>query len=272
MNACACIVGWHFPQEFFESIRSISGLEVFIISHQPRSTVPQWLFHTIPEKQVFFEKNSGYDWGAYQQFIDKRIWQNYDTIFFLHDDVLLKDKSLFINCEDLIHSKKGICIVGNGRVTSKRNWPLTHIHSYAHSKWKPPEWNFEHEVVRGSFWATSNISLERIGNLEIYWDRCGLLGIGAGNLSLRATCGKVQDTLGKDAMVFLSDIYRISPYLVELVRGEDIHDRPTTQLSMRISSKIIFYISKMLMTRYMNSGATQKQALAWAMEKIFVLV
>ncbi len=205
MNACVCLVGWYFQQELLEALQSLSGIQLYVISHQQPNAVPKSIFHILPENHLYFERNIGYDWGAFQQFISKGIWKNFETVFFMHDDITLLDSSIFPICHDTIHSHNGTIVIGNGRNSTKRDWPLTHIQSYAHSKWKPPTWNFEHDTVRGSFFALSRSVLNQINQFEILWDRRQLFGVGAGNHSLRATCGKIQHIIGGEPFLFLSE-------------------------------------------------------------------
>lgn len=269
MNPCVCMAGWHFQRDLIQTLQAISDLQLFILSHKPRTAIPEWLDKVVPEEYIYFENNLGYDWGAYQQFIDKKIWKDFDTIFFMHDDITLLDKSVFHNCYELTQSLRENCIIGNGRVSTKRDWPLTHIQSYAHSLWKPPSWDFEHDTVRGSFFAISKPALERIGNLEILWDRRRLYGIGAGNYSLRATCGKIQQILGKDSFQYLSESYRHSPYLIEMERGQEQTQRTDLPFRQKITQAFLGKFSKILMTWYMNATPAYKKTLAWSMQSIF---
>lgn len=252
MKNCICIVFWHNNQSYFEELRKIPNLEVFVISHQPPNNVPQWLYSYVNVDHLFFEKNLGYDWGSYQQFLNKKLYENYSIVFFTHDDILIKDISGFDRCIDIIYSKQGNCVVGNGLNDTKRDWPKTHIQSYAHSRWKPPSWEFCHDTVRGSFFATSTTALSKIESFEVYWDRRKFLGVGAGNWSLRATCGKIQEILGENSFQFLCENYRDSPYITELVRGELNDHTGDRKKAPSINNLIVYRISRFLMTRYMD--------------------
>jgi len=131
MNACVCLAGWYFQQELLDALCSATGIQLYIISHQPPQAVQKGIFQTLPENHLFFERNIGYDWGAYQQFTAKDIWKNFETVFFMHDDLTLLDTAIFSICHDTIHTHNGAVVIGNGRNSSKRDWPHTHIQSYA---------------------------------------------------------------------------------------------------------------------------------------------
>jgi hypothetical protein len=269
MKACICLVGWYFQQELLEALQSISGVHLYVISHQPPEAVPNNILNTFTENQLFFERNTGYDWGAYQQFIMKGIWENFETVFFMHDDITLMDASVFSICHDTIQSHNGTIVIGNGRNSTKRDWPITHIQSYAHSLWKPPAWSFEHDTVRGSFFALSSSVLEQIKQFEIFWDRKNFIGVGAGNHSLRATCGKIQHILGGEPFHFLSETYRQSSYLIELKRGQELLSHKQVSLAWKGMNKALVLFSRMLMTRYMDSGPDNKRRLAELMQWVY---
>ncbi len=270
MNACMCVVGWHYCQEFFDKLPHLPALDVFIVSHRPPEEIPESAYRCVASERILIEPNLGYDWGAYQQFIDRGLYANYEFVFFAHDDISILDPSVFEVCTSIIAERNGNCVVGNGRVSTKRDWPLTHIQCYAHSLWKPPSWEFYHDIVRGSFLATSSQALNRIGHFEIYWDRRGYLGVGAGNWSLRATCGRIQSVLGDDAFAFLSETYRSSPYVREMERGQAGTRRTRPSLYWMLRYRLILGMSRTLMTWYMNSGSpSAKQRLAGLMIRIY---
>lgn len=254
MKNCICIVLWHNNQSLFEELINNSNLDIFVISHKSIDDIPHWLNTYVNSEHIFIEPNIGYDWGAYQQFLEKKIYLNYSSIFFSHDDLLIKDNLIFNYCLDIIEANNGYCIVGNGLNNKKRDWPLTHIHCYAHSKWKPPSWNFCHDTMRGSFFGTSSNALKIIDNFEVYWDHFKFLGVGAGNWSLRATCGKIQEILGENSFQFLSQNYRDTPFLIEMERGKLNNSLNDKHQPLNIRYLLIYRISKFLMTWYMDTN------------------
>lgn len=261
MKCCVCVSGWHYNREIYEDLSSLPYLDVFVFSHQPITQVPDWLYELIPQERIFIEPNIGYDWGAYQQFIEKGIYREYTHVFFLHDDVILIDLTLFEVCCSLIDEQGGGCVIGNGRVSSHRDWPRKFIYCYAHSNWKPPAWDFCHDTVRGSFLATSSEALKKIGSFEVLWDRHGYFGVGAGNWSLRATSGKIQFALGENAFVFLSETYRNSSFLQEMERGQENMEKIRSSYMWRVRYKLFVFLSRTLMTWYMNAQSPHTKKL-----------
>jgi hypothetical protein len=104
----------------------------------------------------------------------------------------------------------------------------------------------------------------------VFWDRRQWCGIGAGNWSLRATCGKAQDLLGENAFIYLSNQYLVSPFLRELERGTSDYKRKKPQTRWIIKNKMLVSISTALMNNYMNTKSRKmKDKLAGVMQKIF---
>ena len=270
MKACVCIVGWHYYPDLFAQLAALPGLDLFVVSHRPPEEIPTWVPSYLSPEQIFFDPNLGYDWGAYQQFIEKGLYKDYEFVFFMHDDVILLDHSIFKVCHSIIAEHGGDCVVGNAPASAKRDWPRTHIHCYAHSAWKPPSWQFCHDTVRGSFLATSSSALNKISCFEVLWDRRRFFGVGAGNWSLRATSGRIQDLLGTRAFAFLSETYLISPYLRELERGKVEFKRPNRSAVWRVRYRLITGVFRMLMTWYMDARSPSvKQRLAGLMEQFY---
>lgn len=225
MNKIAfCITGWHFPVSFYEKIGNIPGVDVFVISHKPFSLLPDYVSQTLPIDNIIVKPNYGYDWGCFQQFIETKIWRSYDYLFFMHDDINILDISFVGASIELLG--QGYSVVGNGRPFEKTDWPRTHVSYYAHAAWQLPSLNFKHGVVRGSFFATRKEVLETIKSFEVFWDRFHL-SVGFGNYSLLATCGKLGDLFGEKAFAYLSEAYRVSPYILEFERGEDTEEDKT---------------------------------------------
>ncbi len=210
------MAGWHFNLAVFAQLRQVPGADVYVVSHRPAASVPEDLFGHVNRSHVFFEPNIGYDWGCYQQFLDKQLWQRYDLLFFLHDDVTIRSLDFIPNTVQLLGS--GATVVGNGRNSPRRAWGKTQPWYYAHSRWLPPSLGYEHETVRGSFLATTRSVLERLGRLEVFWDPLHISDQ-FGNYSLIATGGKLQHIFGDRCFAFLGETYLESPYISEEVRG-----------------------------------------------------
>ena len=270
MRSCVCVLGWHYQNQLYDSLHRIPDIDIFILSHRPFENIPFWVNKITTHERIIVKPNIGYDWGGFQQFISLFVFNDYPYIFFLHDDILILDSNVFEISIDLIESNDRSCLIGNGHQSLKRNWPQTHIHSYAHSHWKPPSWEFCHDTVRGSFWGTNRQSLMRIQPLEVFWDRRKWQGIGAGNWSLRATCGKFQDKLGESAFKFLSETYLKSDYIQELERGQFDYSASNPPLGWRVKNRLLVGFSSSLMTLYMDSKSIKnRQHLSMFMDAVF---
>jgi hypothetical protein len=246
---CFCLAGWHYNHSFYTQISEIPDSDVFVISHKNRSQIPEKIKRIIQSDHIFSEMNFGYDWGCYQQFIQKKIWKKYDYIFFLHDDMLIKNSNFVPHVIDLIND--GAAVVGNGINSNKRNWPQTHLFCYAHSIWLPPSLSFKHDTVRGSFIGMATQALKILENFEVCWDK-NHSSIRFGNHSLIATSGKIQHLFGGNAFSFLGKEYLTSPYILELERGG--LGRKTTKLSQKLYIILYNRIGKL----YVRFRMTQK--------------
>jgi hypothetical protein len=232
-----CVVGWHYPEHFYAELSQLPGAEIFVLSHRPTTAVPASVYAHIPPSHFSFEPNLGYDWGCYQQFLQQGEWTKFDYIFFIHDDVIIKDLHFVPRCIELLDD--GYSVIGNGRVAPPMQWPRHNPHAYAYASFKPPR-DFQHDVVRGSFMATTRQALEKLQAFEVFWDRLHLTS-GFGNWSTKASCAKWQYVCGDKCFGFLSEEYCISEYLHEFVRGgadetpAAIHNPPKTLIIMLIT-------------------------------------
>ncbi len=253
---CLCITGWHFPPALFRQLEKGVAADIFLLSHRPRAVLPVEVTRVVAPRRVLFEPNVGYDWGCYQQFLDTGIWRNYDYIFFMHDDMIIKNLGFIEAAQDLLG--RGHSVIGNGPAFPPRPWPKTHPESYAHSVWKPPTANFCHDVVRGSFLATTREALEQIGSFEVYWDRWHLT-IYFGNWSLRATCGKWQALLGDRCFGFLSDTWCESEFISEQYRGQETsRDVPTVESGAArvVVADWVYRLARASMSRYWDADVS----------------
>ena len=217
-SVAICITGWHYPRESYARIAAGRLGDVYVVSHRSRAQTPTWLSEHLPSERVLVEPNAGYDWGCFQQFLERNVWKDYEYIFFMHDDLSITDLGFVEASKELMAT--GCKVIGNGRNSAKRDWPRTHIECYAHSSWIPPSMSFEHDTVRGSFLATSRDVLERLGSFEVFWDRMRL-SVRFGNWSMISTCGKLTDVFGEKTFGFLSEKYRASCFITEHERGAE---------------------------------------------------
>lgn len=265
MNKLAfCITGWHYSYpEIYQKLKLIEGATLFVISHKPNQDIPDWLYNYVETKNVIVQPNLGYDWGCYQQFLDLGKWRNFDYIFFMHDDLEIKGTGFVQACLELLQKHS---VVGNGRVASPTKWPMETPQSYAHARWKPPNQRFEHDAVRGSFFATTRLSLELIGGFEIFWDPLSLT-VGFGNWSLRATCAKWQFAIDKsDCFGFLAESYCESPWISEFYRGgnKNISSKDSAETRVkRLITHWVTAISRLHMKSYWSGKIADRFTLCF---------
>jgi len=210
------VAGWHFREAFYKSLKAVSGVDIYVVSHRDSRSLPAWTGDVSKSDRVLVAANEGYDWGCYQQFLETGIHRKYRYVFFMHDDIEIVDPRFPDAVVRLLNS--GTLVVGNGRNEELTDWPERWPWSYAHSTWVPPSLAFRHRCVRGSFVATTSTVLERLGCFEVFWDRWHA-GEDVGNWSQVATCGKLEYLFGEKTFGYLSAQPLVSSYLVEHVRG-----------------------------------------------------
>ncbi len=249
---CFCIAGWHYSESVYAACCE-SGIDLFVISHQPSHLIPDPLIRSIPADHIFQEPNLGYDWGCYQQFIARGLWKSYDVIFFMHDDLFIRNLDFIPHSLELILS--GAQVVGNGQNSPQVAWPRTHLQCYAHSGWLPPSTAFEHQTVRGSFFAITTQALQKIRHFEIFWDPKQIY-IRFGNHSLIATCGRLSALFGEGCIAFLGLDYRNSPYIREEEHGGQKHSPPTLRQRLAVNLYKEFgrqYVSQRMQSKGVNT-------------------
>ena len=164
----------------------------------------------------------------------------------MHDDINIKRYDFIEKVKVLLDC---YTVVGNGRNSLPKNWPATHPESYFHSSWYPPELSFVHDTIRGSFFATTRDSLNKLEKFEVFWDRYHASTY-FGNWSLRATCAKWQYHYGTDCFGFLSDQSLESKWLLELVRGQEVTEViEYRNWRNKIIAHLIYTFSKSYMRR-----------------------
>ncbi len=177
--------------------------------------------------------NLGYDWGCYQQFMNSDLWRNYETIFFIHDDVEIHDLGFIEETRKLLQHH---AVIGNGVSKGAVSYASVnkHPYAYAHSVWKPETFNFQHYTVRGSYLATTRDVLEKIGSFEVFWDPFKL-NIGFGNWSTKATCAKLEALFGEECFGFLSETFGKSKYITEYYRGDNLEPPDPRILVLKVT-------------------------------------
>ncbi|MCB9422440.1 MAG: hypothetical protein H6667_21735 [Ardenticatenaceae bacterium] len=243
-NVCLCVAGWHFHEPVYKLLSEAVTADVFAVVHKIREGTPIFLREFITEEHILFRDNIGYDWGCYQQFIAERLWLDYEYVFFMHDDLVIKSLEFLPHTVEMLN--EGNRVVGNGRNSPHRSWPQTHLFCYGHSTWQPPDRQFQHDTVRGSFLAMKTKTLADIDHFEIFWDPYHL-NIRFGNHSLIATCGKIQSIFGDNAFGFLSENYLDSEYITEVARGGQnvLPPAPGQRIVVNLYNKLAsYYVAK----------------------------
>ncbi|NQS91867.1 MAG: hypothetical protein HQ574_05600 [Chloroflexi bacterium] len=149
--------------------------------------------------------------------MDSGIWEKYDTVFFMHDDIKIKDFGFIDQVNSML---KDFAVIGNGvgQGSVSHSAVDKHPYAYAHSFWKPNSFIYNHATVRGSFFCTTREVLRDIGSFEVYWDPFKL-SIEFGNWSTKASCGKIEAAFGENCFGYLSDNFGESVYISEYFRG-----------------------------------------------------
>ena len=242
----------------YESLANMDRVELFIISHRSERAVPDRIKKLVGKDHIFYEPNIGYDWGGYQQFLEKGIWREFDYVFFMHDDITIKDYTFFEECHRLLDT---FCVVGNGRLQETPIKPRNNPQRYAHMETMPRP-DEDHYGVRGSFFATKHASLKAIQQFEVYWDRFHISDV-FGNHSLAATCYKWQQKCdSKEFCGWLSDSYCHSKWITEFQRGENLNGNAGGIIS-RISKYTPSYYFRKLMRKAVLMISKRKTQMFW---------
>jgi hypothetical protein len=247
MNTIAfCITGWHFPEHLYQAFSDLSNVDLFIISHKGRRRIPDFIFNLFPESNILIRRNIGYDWGCYQQFLASGLWRNYDILFFMHDDIIIHDLGFI---DESIKLLSNHAVVGNGVGVGSVSFTgvKEHPYAYVHSDWKPVNFDFHHNTVRGSYFATTREVLERVSSFEVYWDPFKI-NIEFGNWSTKATCGKLEGIFGRTCFGYLSGTFGKSQYITEHFRG---HDQVISEQSAGLRD-IIYRLLKRISSEYLE--------------------
>lgn len=250
------IAGWHMNQPslidgLHELEQNNDTIDVFWACHREPTDEIKSKF----KYQLFF--NGAEECGAYQQALDYLNLEDNVVIFFLHDDIIVKDWSFINICIDRLNS--GYRVVGNGmdypdNFNPFKTTTLGITEEFDGAQYKDyvkPECQslFDTHVtilkVRPSFIAIMSQDIKAIGGfeprIEAYvppltkkdeWCEVdqphyrGTGGIGSfGNLFPALTCYKMNKIFGTNAFTYLSNTYVDSEYLYECQRGDisEIH-------------------------------------------------
>ncbi len=217
MTHCFCILGWHFYEEFYESLYQVEGKK-YIISHRPREFLAPLSLYAKIQHDVFCCENRGLEWGGYQQFNAMKLYEPYDFVIYCHDDVVLKDLG-FVGALRKQFEDPKVKVVGNGRNGS--DWEFR-FEKYKYRMPYTEADDFLVRTVRGSFFAARSEIFATIENFPVHHLSKKMSN---GNISLRSFGYLVTKHFGREAIAYLEDAHLETKYLVEMRRGEVVEGK-----------------------------------------------
>jgi len=245
-DSCICVLGWYFyDRDFYEKLSSLANTDIYVVSHKSPKDVPDWASDVVGVSNFFYEPNYGYDWGGYQQFLERDVWRQYKYVFFMHDDIIVKDYGFVEECRRRLET---YVVVGNGAQQEHPIIPANNPQRYSHTQ-NLPKPDEAHSGVRGSFLATTRAGLETVGAFEVFWDRFHISDA-FGNHSLVSTFHKwSQKADSADFCDWLSETYCESQWITELQRGKP-DNLPQVSTLLKYTPKYYFkkVMRKMLLT------------------------
>ncbi len=212
MTHCFCILGWHFYDDFYESIYKVEGKK-YIISHREQEFLAPLPLYAKIQRDVFRCENSGLEWGGYHQFNAMKLYEPYDFVIYCHDDLVIKDLG-FVNAIRKKFEDPKVKVVGNGRNGS--DWEFR-FEKYKDRLPFAEADDFMVRTVRGSFFAARSEIFKSVGNFPAHWR---VKKMSHGNVSLRSFGYVVTKNFGREAIAYLEDSHLETKYLVEMRRGE----------------------------------------------------
>ena len=236
------VLGWFYEKypELIEGLIELKTdnpefIDVFYACHKE----PPQIIKDNFEWKLF--DNWGLEWGGYQQSFDYLNTEPHTIMYFMNDDLIIKDWS-FIN-ECISKLENGYKVIGNGWnyeyfmdpqaiITPNNDDPLELAEPFGRiKKWidvvkKDNQHIFNSplqcKTIRGSFICIRQEDLIKMGGFEVIdnpysvWDASQE----GGNISLNLFGYKASKILGSDKITYLGKQYANSEYIEELVRGE----------------------------------------------------
>lgn len=236
------VLGWFYEKypELIEGLIELKTdnpefIDVFYACHKE----PPQIIKDNFEWKLF--DNWGLEWGGYQQSFDYLNIEPNTIMYFMNDDLIIKDWS-FIN-ECISKLENGYKVIGNGWnyeyfmdpqaiITPNNDDPLELAEPFGRvKKWidvvkEDNQHIFDSplqcKTIRGSFICIRQEDLIKMGGFEVIdnpysvWDASQEWG----NISLNLFGYKASKILGNDKITYLGKQYANSEYIEELVRGE----------------------------------------------------
>lgn len=251
------IAGWHMNQPslidgLYELEQSNDNINVFWACHrEPTADIKEKFNY-----QLFY--NGAEECGAYEQALEYLNLDDNTLVFFLHDDIIIKDWQFINICIEKLQS--GYKVIGNGidypdNFDPFKTTPIGITEQFDGATFKDyvkPEYQNMFDTVkfilkvRPSFIAMMSQDVKAIGGFEPRKEAyipplttkdewCdidqphyrGTKGLGSfGNLFPALTCYKMNVVFGQDKISYLSNSYVDSEYLYECQRGQITDNHP----------------------------------------------
>ena len=235
------VLGWYY-EKYPDLINGLVELQkenkefidVFYACHKE----PPQIIKDNFEWQLF--ENKGLEWGGYQQAYEHLNFDDNDILFFINDDLLIKDWNFLNVCLEKLRYHR---VVGNGSnygfyldpqefiSPGNKDYPEDIMPWANKTKWIDEirdenkyifDEPFSHKTIRGSFLCIEASTLKDIGGFEVA--KCPYEHLDKsqawGNISLNMFGYKVAKLFGNDSITYLSDEYANSKYIFEYTRGE----------------------------------------------------
>jgi hypothetical protein len=251
------IAGWHMNQPslidgLYELEQANDNVNVFWSCHRDPTDEIKSKFNY----KLFY--NGAEECGAYEQALEYLKLDDNVLVFFLHDDIIIKDWQFINICINRLQS--GYKVVGNGIDYPDNFDPFKRIQlgiteqfdNAMFKEYVKPEYQSMFDSVRyilkvrPSFIAMMSHDVKAMGGfeprIEAYvpplikkdeWCATdephyrGTKGLGSfGNLFPALTCYKMNVVFGSDKITYLSDSYVDSEYLYECQRGHITDNHP----------------------------------------------
>lgn len=219
------IVGWHFDRsEFYDGLRQFkkyNNVKVFWSCHRepPDHIKENFDWAVFP--------NHGLEWGCYQQALDHLNLPDDTVIFFLHDDLVIKDWKFIDACLYMLDNN--FKVIGNGMNYPKTLDPTSMTifgRRYIDMVKEESKHYFTNEqfclTIRGSFMCTTRKNLRKVNDFEVLWEEPEPgKGYGTFGNTMQWLLGyKITKEYGVGQIAYLSETYQDSQFIFECARGK----------------------------------------------------
>lgn len=219
LRLCICVLGWHFPDEFYERLYEIP-IEKHIVSHRDASYLDGRPLGARIANDVHVRPNAGLDWGGYHQFNELVDLSRYDAVIYCHDDITIKDTTFPALVAERFRDEH-LKVIGNGNNGVDSEFRFG---KYRHIMRSPEDDDFVVRTVRGSFFAARTDVFDQIGNFPVEWE-ASERKMKKGNVSLRNFGYAVTKAFGVESISYLEpESWLETRYLIEMRRGVPVVD------------------------------------------------